>query len=113
MAGCREGNADLTELQRRSPVGHGRPSTYKLPHRASTAAKPAGCRPPTQLARDRSPSSDICELTERLGQSSADRDSERVKTTIHGQCVAACQNGTGKLIMETILETKASSILQF
>jgi transposase len=33
--------------------------------------------------------------------------------TIHGQCVAACLNDSGKLVMETILETKASSILQF
>jgi hypothetical protein len=113
MAGCRGGNAELTELLRRSPGGRGRPSTYKLPHRASTAAKPAGCRSPTQLARDRSPSSDICELPARLGQSSADRDSELVKMTIHGQCVAACLNGSGKLVMESVIETKASSILQF
>jgi hypothetical protein len=33
--------------------------------------------------------------------------------TKHGQCVAACLNSSGKLIMETIIETKASSILQF
>jgi hypothetical protein len=33
--------------------------------------------------------------------------------TIHGQCVAACLNRSGKLVMESIVETEASSILQF
>src|SRR6266550_433541 len=113
MAGCRGGNAELTELQRRSLGGHGRPAAYRLLHRASTAGKPAGCRSPTQLARDRSPSSGRCELPARLGQNSADRDSKRVKMTKHRQCVADCLDGSGKLVMESIVETKASSILRF
>ena len=33
--------------------------------------------------------------------------------TKHGQCVAACLNESGKMVMESVIETKASSILQF
>jgi len=33
--------------------------------------------------------------------------------TIHGQCVAACLNEGGKVVMESVIETKASCIPQF